>query len=321
MEYSHKSVLPAEVLRELNCSNGHTIVDCTLGGAGHSEKILEHIAPEGYVVGIDRDDTTIEAARVRLERFSRHFELYHGSFADVDRVLTEARVGLVDGFLLDLGLSSLQLDDPARGFSYQYDAPLDMRFDLEQGLTAERVVNEYPQDRLASLIKKYGEERWAARIAEFIVKNRKDQPLTTTGRLVAVIKDAVPAAARRSGGHPARRVFQALRIEVNAELEEIERALAAMPKWLRPGGRIVVISYHSLEDRLVKHFFREAATGCVCPPQIAICVCDRTPILRIVTNRPIVPNKEEIEANPRARSAKMRVAEKMTDAGGKTNIP
>lgn len=319
MEYSHKSVLPAEVLRELNCSNGHTIVDCTLGGAGHTVKILERIAPEGYVVGIDRDNTAIDVARVRLARFSRHFALYHGSFADVDRVLTEARVGRVDGFLLDLGLSSLQLDDPTRGFTYQQDAPLDMRFDLDQDLTAERVVNEYPRDRLASLIKKYGEERWAARIAEFIVKEREVQPITTTERLVAVIKSAVPAAARRSGGHPARRVFQALRIEVNAELEAVRLALEAMPKWLRPGGRIVVISYHSLEDRLVKQYFREAATGCICPPEIGVCVCGRTPTLRIVTNRPIVPTKEEIEANPRARSAKMRVAEKMKDGSGKTN--
>jgi 16S rRNA (cytosine1402-N4)-methyltransferase len=306
-------------MRELRCSNGQTIVDCTLGGAGHSEKILAKIIPEGFLLGIDQDDTAIVAARVRLTRLSRHFFLSHGSFADLDRILTEARVGLVDGFLLDLGLSSLQLDNPDRGFTYQQDAPLDMRFNLDRDLTAERVVNEYTRERLTSIFKQYGEERWAGRIATFIERERQVDPLRTTGQLVSVIKAAVPAGARRSGPHPARRVFQALRIEVNAELEALTAALSAMPKWLSPGGRIVVISYHSLEDRLVKQSFKDASIGCTCPPQIAVCVCGQTPTLRIVTNKPIVPTKIEIAANPRARSAKMRVAERVTDGSSTAN--
>ncbi len=313
MEYSHKSVLPAEVVRELRCSRDHTIVDCTLGGAGHSEQILAQIAPEGFLLGIDQDTAAIDAARVRLASLSRHFELYHGNFADIDKILTRVGVDAVDGFLLDLGLSSLQLDDPARGFTYQVDVPLDMRFDQDQEVSAEWIVNKYSQDRLTAIIKEYGEERWASRIAAFIVKERDRRPIISTGRLVEVIKAAVPAAARRSGGHPARRVFQALRIEVNGELESLARALRDMPKWLRPGGRIVAISYHSLEDRLVKQSFRHAAQGCTCPPQIAVCICDQKPELRIVTSRPIVPTPEEIEDNPRARSAKMRVAQKVAD--------
>jgi 16S rRNA (cytosine1402-N4)-methyltransferase len=311
MEYSHKSVLPAEVVRELRCSRGHTIVDCTLGGAGHSEKILANIAPEGFLLGIDKDDAVIDAARVRLARFSRHFELYRGSFADIDKILTQAKIVEVDGFLLDLGLSSLQLGDPARGFTYQVDAPLDMRFNQDQDLTAERIVNEYARDRLTAVIKDYGEEKWASRIAAFIVRERERRPITRTSQLVEVIKAAVPAAARRAGGHPAKRTFQALRIEVNGEIEALRQVLDRMPKWLASGGRIAVISYHSLEDRLVKHKFREAARGCVCPPELAVCVCGLKPILRIVTSKPIVPTPEEIQANPRARSAKMRVAEKV----------
>lgn len=312
LEYSHTSVLPAEVLRELRCSTGQTIVDCTLGGAGHSVKILEKIAPEGFLIGIDRDTVALDAARVRLTPFSRHFKLIRGSFADIDRILAQAGVTEVDGFLLDLGLSSRQVDDPSRGFSYQVDAPLDMRFDQDQdrALTAERVVNDYAEARLTEIFRRYGEEKWASRIAAFIVRERAVNPIKSTGRLVEVIKAAVPAAARRSGPHPARRVFQALRIEVNHELDALAAALEAIPKWLKPGGRIAVISYHSLEDRAVKKSFSAAAAACTCPPRLAVCVCGQKPALRIVTSRPIVPTSEEIVANPRARSAKMRVAEK-----------
>jgi 16S rRNA (cytosine1402-N4)-methyltransferase len=311
MEYPHKSVLLAEVSQQLNCSNGRTIVDCTLGGAGHSETILNLITPDGFLIGIDQDDAVIEAAKVRLARFSQHFLFIKGNFADIDRLLPAAGVTQVDGFLLDLGLSSMQLADSSRGFSYQVDAPLDMRFNTDRPLTAADILNSYSQAELARIIKTYGEERWAGRIAAFIVSARKRQAITRTGQLVELVKSAIPAAARRAGGHPARRTFQALRIEVNQELESLNQALDAMPKWLNAGGRIVVISYHSLEDRLVKRKFKELATGCVCPPELAVCVCERRPVLRIVTGKPIFPSEREIEENPRARSARLRAAEKV----------
>lgn len=315
MEYPHKSVLLAEVIQQLNCTRGYTIIDCTLGGAGHSETILENIAPEGFLLGIEQDDAAIEAARVRIARFSQHFEIFKGNFADIDEALTKTGLVEVDGFLLDLGLSSLQLADAERGFSYQVDGPLDMRFNRQSAMTAADVINGYKEIELTRVIKNYGEERWAGRIASFIVRARTREPITRTGQLVELIKAAIPASARRRGGHPAKRTFQALRIEVNHELDALKAALAAMPKWLRPGGRIAVISYHSLEDRLVKTKFKELATGCICPPRTPICICGRKPTLRIVTGRPILPTEAEIEANPRARSARLRVAEKVADAG------
>lgn len=316
MEYPHKSVLLAEVSQQLKCTRGSIIVDCTLGGAGHSEAILELITPEGFLLTIDQDDAAIDAAQVRTARFSQHVEFFKGNFADLDIALTQAGLTEVDGFLLDLGLSSIQLDDPRRGFTYQVDAPLDMRFNRQGPQTAADIVNSYSQADLQKLLKTFGEERWAGRIAAFIVKARARRPITHTGQLVEIIKAAVPASARRSGPHPARRTFQALRIEVNQELGSLNQALEAMPKWLRPGGRIVVISYHSLEDRIVKKKFKELATGCTCPPDLAVCVCHRQPLMKIVTGRPIVPTMSEIEANPRARSARLRTAEKVTYAGG-----
>jgi len=320
MEYSHTPVLPAEVTQQLRCTRVHTIVDCTLGGAGHSETILELIAPDGFLLGIDQDIAAIDAARVRLARFSRHFEIYQGNFADIDRVLPEVGLTRVDGFLLDLGLSSRQLAEPDRGFSYQIDEPLDMRFDRKAPATAAEIINTYTTAELTRVIRDYGEERWASRIAAFIVESRARRPITRTGELVDVIKAAIPASARRQGPHPARRTFQALRIEVNSELSSLSKALDAMPKWLNAGGRIVVISYHSLEDRIVKQKFRELASACMCPPELPICVCGRQPVLRVVTGKPIVPTLEEIESNPRARSARMRVAEKVDNGSSQTNI-
>lgn len=314
MEYPHKSVLPAEVIQQLKCTRGYTIVDCTLGGAGHSETILEHIAPEGFLLGIEQDDAAIEAARVRIARFGRQFEIFKGNFADIDEALTKSGLRQVDGFLLDLGLSSLQLADAERGFSFRLDGPLDMRFDRQTPMTAADVINGYKETELTRVIRDYGEERWAARIASFIVKARDREPITRTGQLVELIKAAIPASARRRGGHPAKRTFQAFRIEVNRELEVLKTALDAMAKWLRPGGRIAVISYHSLEDRIVKTKFKELATGCICPPRLPVCVCGRQPTLRIVTGRPILPTEAEIEDNPRARSARLRVAEKVSNA-------
>ncbi len=311
MEYRHTPVLLAEVTQQLSPHDGSVIVDCTLGGAGHAKRIADLIAPTGTLVGIDQDDAALEAARVAL-RLGQHAILLKGNFGDLDRLLTEAGLAYADGFLFDLGVSSPQLDVAGRGFSYREDAPLDMRMDPSAGgMTAADAVQTYQESELARVIGEYGEERWASRIAAFIVAARSRRPVTTTGELVDIIKDAIPASARRSGGHPAKRTFQALRIEVNHEIEMLEAGLRAAVRWLAPGGRVVVISYHSLEDRVVKREFAESATGCICPPDLPACACGHVPVLRVLTRRPIVPTAAEIEQNPRARSAKLRAAEKV----------
>ena len=286
-------------------------MDCTLGGAGHAEAILNIISPEGLLIGIDRDDAAIEAATQRLKRFSRQIILTKANYADIDEVLGRTGVGKVDAFLFDLGVSSAQLDMADRGFTYREDTLLDMRMDPSAPLEAFTVVNEYSQERLAQVIREYGEEKWAKRIAEFIVEKRKVGPINTTAELVRTIKEAVPAGARKGNIHPARRTFQALRIEVNDELGSLRRALAQCPKWLEVGGRIVVIAYHSLEDRIIKQSFRALASGCVCPPGLPVCACGNSPQLRVITARPITPGAAEVASNPRARSAKMRVAERV----------
>ncbi|MDO8915362.1 MAG: 16S rRNA (cytosine(1402)-N(4))-methyltransferase RsmH [Coriobacteriia bacterium] len=311
MEYRHTPVLLAEVLQQLSPHPGSVIVDCTLGGAGHAKRIADLLAPTGTLVGIDQDDAALIAARDTL-RLGQHAFLIKGNFGELDRLLTEASLAYVDGFLFDLGVSSHQLDFAERGFSYQTDAPLDMRMDPSAGgITAADVVSSYQESQLARVIRVYGEERWASRIAAFIVAARARRPVATTLELVEVIKNAVPAAARRGGPHPARRTFQALRIEVNQELEVLEGALRAAVRWLSPRGRIVVISYHSLEDRVVKRVFADLARGCICPPEIPVCTCGNEPVLRVLTSRPVTPTAEEVEANPRARSAKLRAAEKL----------
>ncbi len=311
MEYRHIPVLPAEVTQYLLPHPGSIIVDCTLGGAGHAKRIADLIQPTGILVGVDQDDAALSAAADTL-RLGRQAMLIKGNFAQLDTLLSEAGIAYADGFLFDLGVSSPQLDVGERGFSYHGDAPLDMRMDPEGGGTsAADVVATYSEADLSRIIREYGEDRWASRIAAFIVAARGRRPLLTTGDLVQVIKDAIPAAARRTGPHPARRTFQALRIEVNRELEVLERGLRSAVRWLTPGGRIVVISYHSLEDRTAKRVFAEMAKGCICPPELPMCSCGHEPVLRIVTRRPVVPTEREIEENPRARSAKMRVAEKL----------
>jgi 16S rRNA (cytosine1402-N4)-methyltransferase len=311
MEYRHTPVLLAEVLQHLSLHEGSVVVDCTLGGAGHAKRIADLIAPTGTLVGIDQDDAALEAAAVTLP-LGQHAILIKGNFGELDRLLSEANVPYADAFLFDLGVSSPQLDFAERGFSYQTDAPLDMRMDpAAGGITAADVVHSYQESDLARVIREYGEERWASRIAAFIVAARARRPVSTTFELVDVIKNAVPAAARRGGPHPARRTFQALRIEVNHELDVLARALEAAVRWLTPGGRVVVISYHSLEDRVVKRVFAAAARGCTCPPDIPVCVCDVKPVLRVVTPRAVVPSAEEVAANPRSRSAKLRAAEKL----------
>jgi len=311
MEYRHTPVLLAEVTQHLSQHRGSIIVDCTLGGAGHSKRILEQIGPDGLLVGIDQDQAALDAAADAL-CLGQQAILLKGNFGDLDHLLVDAGIPYADGFLFDLGVSSHQLDVPDRGFSYREDAPLDMRMDpTAVGVTAAGIVNTYSEAELTRLIRVYGEDRWASRIAAFIVAARGRRPIRTTGELVDVIKESIPASARRKGGHPAKRVFQALRIEVNQEMDRLEEGLRAAIRWLVPGGRLVVISYHSLEDRITKHILAEASKGCTCPPDLPICVCESVPVLRILTDKPVTPSDEEIEGNPRARSAKLRVAEKL----------
>jgi 16S rRNA (cytosine1402-N4)-methyltransferase len=311
MEYRHTPVLLAEVTQQLSLHPGSIVVDCTLGGAGHAKRIQDSISPTGLLVGIDQDDAALSAAADVL-RLGQQAILLKGDFGELDTLLTEAGLAYADGFLFDLGVSSPQLDMGERGFSYHVDAPLDMRMNPSGGgITAADVVDTYDEERLARVIRDYGEERWASRIAAFIVAARARRPLATTLELVEVIKDAIPASARRSGPHPARRTFQALRIEVNDELGKLEGALRSAVRWLAPNGRIAVISYHSLEDRTVKRVFTDLSHGCVCPPDLPVCRCGFTPVLHVVTRKAIVPSAEEIERNPRARSAKLRVAEKV----------
>lgn len=303
----------AEVLQYLNLKKGSIIVDCTLGGAGHAAKIAEKIIPGGWLVGLDIDDAALNAAKNVLAPFGQHIQisLVRSSFDRLDDLLTELGTGLVDGFFYDLGISSYHAETPERGFSYKLDGPLDMRFDTSQELTAEIIVNQYSEDKLAEIIKHYGEERFARRIAKFIVERRKIKPIKTTHELVEIIKDAIPASERRKGLHPAKKTFQALRIEVNKELERIEKSLDQAIRWLKRGGRIVVISYHSLEDRLVKKKFQEWSKSCICPPRSPVCVCGRIPIAKLATKKPLKPKKEEVEINPRSRSATLRAIERI----------
>ncbi len=315
MEYRHTPVLLAEVTQQLTLHDGSIFVDCTLGGAGHTKRITQLVAPTGIVVGIDQDDAALIAAADTLRLGQQELPtvmLLKGNFGNLDEVLLEARIPYVDAFLFDLGVSSPQLDHVGRGFTYQEDVPLDMRMDASSSQpTAADIVNSYSETELARILREYGEERWASRIAAFIVAARGQHRLTTTGEIVEIVKAAIPAAARRTGGHPARRTFQALRIEVNHELEVLEHGLRAAVRWLAPGGRIAVISYHSLEDRIVRDVFAEFAQGCVCPPDLPVCRCGKVPVLRIVTRKPIVPTDEEVGSNPRARSARLRVAERL----------
>jgi len=309
MEYRHTPVLLAEVTQYLSLQPGSIVVDCTLGGAGHAKRIVDLIAPSGILVGIDQDDAALNEAADIL-RLGQHVVLLKGNFADLDRLLLQAQVPYVNGFLFDLGVSSPQLDLVDRGFTYQEDTSLDMRMDPGGPITAADIVNTYSESQLARIIREYGEEKWASRIASFVVAARGRRPIKTTGELVEIIKMAVPASARRKGPHPARRTFQALRIEVNSELEALEKALYAAIRWLAPGGRLAVISYHSLEDKIVKRIIAESQVGCECPPELPVCACGKVPKLRVITGKPVVPTAEEIEANPRSRSARLRVAEK-----------
>ena len=315
-EYRHIPVLLNEVIEQLHLKPQHTFVDATLGGAGHSLEVAKQLAPQGLLIGIDQDEAAQAAASKRLNTLPDdqrpRIELLRGNFGDMDELLLSCEIPGVDAFLFDLGVSSPQLDVKARGFSFKENGPLDMRMDPgKQTLTAAEIINTYNAADLARIIRANSDERWASRIADFIVRRRQQAPIETTSELVDVIKAAIPASARRAGGHPAKRTFQAIRIEVNSELTVLRAGLDAAVRWLNPGGHLVVISYHSLEDRIVKETMAAGAQRCTCPPDLPVCVCGRKPILEVVTRKPILPTAAEIERNPRARSAKLRVARKL----------
>ncbi len=310
MEFDHTPVLPEECLRYLNIRPEGIYVDGTLGGAGHSSLICGALSERGQLIGIDRDEDALRAAGERLKDHSCQIHLVHDNYTRIGTILAERGIEAVDGALLDLGVSSFQLDAPERGFSYMRDAPLDMRMDQRQDFTAFDVVNGYSEKELCRVIREYGEERWASRISRFIVRERESEPIRTSSRLVEIIKSAMPASARREGPHPAKRTFQAIRIEVNGELEGLKEALTEFCDALAPGGRFCVITFHSLEDRIVKECFRKREDPCECPPGLP-CVCGKVGDVTRITRKPVCPSKEEMESNPRARSAKLRVIEKI----------
>lgn len=310
MEFKHVSVLLNECLDNLAIKEDGIYVDCTLGGAGHSSHILEKLSDKGMLIGIDQDTDALKAAKERLKEY-KNVKFVHNNFYNIDSILENLNIAKVDGILMDLGVSSYQLDEGERGFSYMKDAPLDMRMDRDNDFSAYDVVNKYSVDELFRVIKDYGEERFARRIANFIVERRKTKNIETTFELVDIIKDAIPAKARREGPHPAKRTFQAIRIEVNGELKILNKAIEDGVKRLNKGGRMAIITFHSLEDRIVKLKFRDLADPCTCPKDFPICVCGKKPTVKLVSRKAIEPSNEEVEENPRSRSAKLRVLERI----------
>ena len=310
MDFHHVSVLLNETLDGLAIRPDGTYVDCTLGGGGHSHAIGERLSTEGMIVGLDQDVAALEAASKRLEDLSCQVKVIKTNFSNLKQALQEAGIHEVDGFVFDLGVSSHQLDTAERGFSYMQDGPLDMRMNQSGALTAETIVNTYSSEELYRIIWDYGEERWAKRIVQFILEAREEEPITSTSQLVDIIKRAIPAKARQDGPHPAKRTFQALRIEVNQELQILHDAFVDAVSMLKPKGRIAVITFHSLEDRITKQTFKELAQGCTCPPSLPMCVCHHVPTVK-AKNKAVEPSQREVEENPRARSAKLRVAVKL----------
>lgn len=310
MEFHHVSVLLNEVIQGLNIKEDGIYIDGTLGGAGHSSSIVSKLK-EGKLIGIDQDQEALEKAASVLKDNLNKVILVHNNYENIDRVLKELEIDKVDGILLDLGVSSYQLDKESRGFSHNKDAPLDMRMDSTSTFTAWDVVNKYTQKQLEEIIWNYGEDRWAKRIAEFIVEERGSKTIDTTLQLVTAIKKAIPKQVRMEGHHPAKKTFQAIRIEVNRELEVLQNSIEKMVHLLNPGGRLVIITFHSLEDRIVKEKFKELYKDCICPPQMPVCTCDKKREIEIITRKPITPGKNELEINPRSRSAKLRIAEKL----------
>lgn len=310
MEFRHVSVLFKESIDALNLKDGGIYVDGTLGGGGHSHGILS-VCPDCTLIGIDRDSEAIAAAKKRLEEFGGRVTTVNRNFSEISDILEELGIDKISGAVLDLGVSSYQLDNAERGFSYMHDAPLDMRMNTQSPRSAYDVVNLCSCEELTSIFYEYGEEKWSKRIAEFIVERRSKSPVRTTLELADIIKAAIPKKARMEGGHPAKRVFQAIRIEVNNELGILETAIRDFVGHLEKGGRFAIITFHSLEDRIVKKTFQDLAKGCTCPKEFPVCVCGKTPEIKIISRKPVLPTQEEMEGNSRSKSAKLRIAEKV----------
>ena len=310
MEFQHRSVLLDECIDALSIRPDGIYLDGTLGGAGHSLEICRRLTT-GRLIGVDRDEVALRAAAERLKPFADRVTTVHSNFCEINTILDGLGLDGVDGMLFDLGVSSPQLDDVSRGFSYMADAPLDMRMDRGEALTASTVVNEWPQEELRRILYEYGEERYAPQIAAAIVRRRQQRPIETTLELVDVIRSAMPPQALREKQHPAKRSFQAIRIAVNDELASVSRLMHDAIDRLNPGGRLAVITFHSLEDRIVKNAMQAAAKGCTCPPEFPVCICGKKPKVRVLTRKPIVSGAQELAENPRARSAKLRVVEKL----------
>ena len=310
MDFKHVSVLLDETITGLNIKPDGIYVDGTLGGGGHAYEVLKRLSPKGRLIGIDQDGEALKAAGERLKEFENQVTLVRDNYCEIERVLKDLNIETVVGIVLDIGVSSYQLDNLERGFSYKSDAPLDMRMDTRQGLTAADVVNTYSENELFKIIKEYGEDKFAKNIAKHIVLARKDKPLETTEELSNVIKRAIPMKVQAKGGHPAKKTFQAIRIEVNRELTVLKESIDKMIEHLNPDGRICIITFHSLEDRIVKMKFRENENPCTCPPDFPVCVCGKESKGRVVTRKPIIPSEEEIKVNKRAKSSKLRIFER-----------
>lgn len=310
MEFSHYSVLLNETIDNLNIKPEGVYLDGTLGGGGHAYHVCSRLNDKGRFYGIDQDDAAIVAAGKRLEEFGDKVNIIRTNYYHAKSALAERDVYGVDGIVLDLGVSSYQLDNADRGFSYKYDTELDMRMDLRQSLTAKEIVNEYPEMELYRIIRDYGEDNFAKNIAKHIAQARKEKPIETTGELSEIIKAAIPAKVRATGGHPSKRTFQAIRIECNKELEVLKNSLEDLIDMLKPGGRLCIITFHSLEDRIVKSAFKKAENPCTCPPDFPVCVCGKKPLGKVITRKPILPSEQELEENSRSKSAKLRVFEK-----------
>lgn len=311
MEFHHISVMLNEVIEGLNIKKDGIYVDGTLGGAGHSLEIVKRLDKKGRLIGIDQDENALSKSKIVLEDYIDKVTLVKSNYSNIKNVLDSLHIEKVDGILLDLGVSSHQLDEGDRGFSYNKDAPLDMRMDQDSEFSAWDLVNTYSQEDLTRIMLEYGEENWAKRIAEFIVEERKEKTIDTTLELVTVIKKAIPKKVRMEGHHPAKKTFQAIRIEVNGELDVLKDSIEEMVSTLNPGGRLVIITFHSLEDRIVKEKFKWLFKDCTCPPDFPQCICDKEREIKIITRKPILPSKEEIDENPRSRSAKLRIGEKI----------
>jgi len=313
MDYVHKSVLLNETIVNLQIRPGGVYVDGTLGGGGHALEICRHLTATGKLIGIDQDDAAIRAAGERLKDFEKQVSIVRSNFSRMPEILKEQGIASADGIILDLGVSSYQLDDKSRGFSYMADAPLDMRMDQREARTAGDIVNGYTEHDLFRIIRDYGEERFAQNIAKHIVAEREKKPIATTGELAEIIRESIPMKIQKTGGHPAKRTFQAIRIELNGELTVLKDSIDGMINLLNDGGRLCIITFHSLEDRIVKEAFRRNENPCTCPPDFPVCVCGKKPKGRVVTKKPIVPGIEETEENSRAKSAKLRVFERIIE--------